>query len=149
MVARGHETLDYQRYFPSMKTFRLHQVLKAAVATGYGTPELVENFDHVSLAVAGSNSAGGTLKIQASLQDAMPDFTAAASPTNLWTYIQVRDLITDSAVDGGTGVVFSGDGVKHLEVNTFGVRWINVQVSAYSAGQFDAWVKGFAIDEAA
>lgn len=132
-----------------MKSFRLLQILTNAVATGFGIPMLVENFDHVSLVLAGSNTAGATVKVQASLQDVKPDFTAAATPTNLWTYIQVKDLITNSAIDGGTGVVFSADGVKHLEVNCFGVRWINLQVSAYTGGTLNGWGKGFAIDEAA
>lgn len=130
-----------------MKTFRLLQILKDAVATGFGSPELVENFDHVSIVLAGNNTAAGTVKVQASLQDAKPDFTAAASPTNMWTYIQVKNLITNSAVDGGTGVVFAADGVVHLEVNCFGVRWINLQVAAYTSGTFQGWIKGFAIDE--
>lgn len=130
-----------------MKSLRLHQILTAAAATGYGTPELVENYDHVSLILAASGTGAGTIKVQASLQDAKPDFTAAASPTNLWTYIQVKDLITNSAIDGGTGVVFAADGVKHLEVNTFGIRWINLQVSAYTSGLLNGWVKPFAIAE--
>ena len=129
-----------------MKTIPLKKILDAKAATGYGTPEMVENYDHVALVLAGSGTAGGTIKVQASLQEAKPDFTAAASPTNLWTYIQVKNLITNSAVDGDTGVVFSGDGIVHAEVNTNGIRWVNVQVSAYSAGAFSAWVKPFQID---
>lgn len=132
-----------------MKTFPLKKILNAAVATGFAkaTPEMVENYDHVALVLAGSGTAGGTIKVQASLQQDKPDFSAAASPTNLWEYIQVKDLITNSAIDGATGVVFSADGVKHLEVNTFGIRWINLEVSAWSAGILNGWVKGFAIDE--
>ena len=45
------------------------------------------------------------MKVQASNQMAQPDFSAASTPTNAWIYIQTKNLITNSALDGNTGIV--------------------------------------------
>lgn len=132
-----------------MKTFPELVILPKVAATGYGVPQNVENFDHVALTLAGDNTAAFTIKVQASQQNTLPDFTAAPSPTNRWQYIQLRYLLDQSAVAGGTGVVFAANAVEQYEVNTFGIRWINVQVSSYTTGNAYAWMKAYAINEAA
>lgn len=133
-----------------MKSFRQKQIATALVATGFGeNGELVENFDDVALTLVGTGgSVGFTVQVQVSMQDAKPDFTAAASRTNQWAYAQIKALIDGSAVAGGTGVVFTTAGVQLYELNTNGVKWINFNLSSYTAGTFDGYVKGFAIDEA-
>lgn len=130
-----------------MKTFPEMPILPKATATGYGVPQNVENFDHVGITIAGDNTASFTIKVQASNSDAKPDFTAAASPTNRWAYIQLKMLIDASAVAGGTGVVVASNSVVQAEVNTNGMRWINLQVAAYTSGNAYGFLKGFAIDE--
>jgi len=65
------------------------------------------------------------MKIQISYQIAKPDFSAAASPTNQWAYIQIKDLATNTAINGATGIVATGtDIAADYEVNTNGQRWI-------------------------
>lgn len=132
-----------------MKSFPQLPILPKAVATGFGVPMNVENFDHVALTIAGDGTASFTIKVKASQQDAKPDFTAAASPTNQWQYIQLRYLLDQSAVAGGTGVVLASNGVELYEVNTNGIRWICPEVAAYTSGNAYVWGKGFAINEAA
>lgn len=49
------------------------------------------------------------VKFAISMQEAKPDFTAASSATNLWTYAQEVNLATGNFVAGATGITFSGE----------------------------------------
>lgn len=110
-------------------------MLSAAAATGSGYAMSVAEFRDFVLQINTSGSANFTLKVQGSLQTAQPTWANAASPTNQWTYLQSIDLADQSVVNGATGIVATGTDIsRQLEVNTNGQNWINVIVTAYSAG---------------
>lgn len=123
-------------------------LFSAKAATGYSTVVLdVSSFRNVVLSVASTGTATLTMKILGALavkgtdgtpsQGAYiaPDFTAAASPSNAWDYVQAINLNTGAAVNGSTGVVFSGtDAVYLLEVNTNLIDFLTVQVTSRSGG---------------
>ena len=121
------------------------KIFSAATATtDVGSAQLVENFRHVALTLATSGSANFTIKFQISNSRVKPDFTAARSATNRWEYVQVKDLQNNSAIDGDTGVSFSGtDDVRMFEVNTNGQKWISASITAYAAGSINLWSKPF------
>lgn len=105
---------------------------------GDTTAYLVQDRKHVFFQIATAGSANFTIKFKISNQLEQPNFAAAASKTNAWSYVQVKNLITNSAVDGATWVSFSGtDGVINVEVNTNGQRWVWAEITAISAGNTD------------
>jgi hypothetical protein len=128
-----------------MITFPQKAILSAKAATGIGSAILVENFDHIGLTLASDTNATFTVKVQGSQQNTLPAFESAQSATNQWDYVQVKDLEDGSAIDGDTGIAFTDDDVRQFEVNTNGLRWVNVVVTAYTDGKIYCWAKGFAI----
>ena len=80
---------------------RLEQVIlfDAKAATGSTIAFLVADWQNVFLSCYTTDSANFTLKVQASNQIAQPDFSAAASLTNQRAYVQIKDLITNTAIN--------------------------------------------------
>lgn len=110
-------------------------MLDAAAATGAGLAMDIAAFRHMVLAIVTSGSANFTIKIQGSLQTVQPTWGSAASTTNQWQYVQVVDLVDQSVVNGATGIAATGTDInRQVEVNTNGLRWVNVIITAYSAG---------------
>lgn len=105
-----------------------------ATATGSTIPMLVMDFMNVIATLASSWSANFTIKFQWSIQDTAPNFAAAQSATNRWTYIQVKDYQDNSSIDGNTWISFAGtDAVRMVEWNTNGLKWIGATITARSA----------------
>lgn len=113
-------------------------ILTAKAATGTGTPIRVVDFENLMLSVATAGTATLTIKVQGSVLDTVvsPDFSTAATLTNRWAYIACFDYIDPTTVIvGSTGVSATGtDFVKNLLVNTDGLVWLNVTVTAYTGG---------------
>lgn len=112
-------------------------ILDAAAATGAGTSVNIISYKNMQLKVTSQGSFNGTIKIQGSLQKDEPTWGSAASATNSWDYVAVFDLIDPTnVIPGGTGISASGTdiGTKNLLVNADGLVWLNVIVTARSAG---------------
>jgi hypothetical protein len=111
-------------------------IFDAASADGAGEVLNVEDFKHIVLEFASESSANLVVNFKGAVSDSAPsDFTASQSPSNLWDYIQVKDLDDGSSVDGSTGITLSGtDDVRLLEVNTNLLKWFTAEISSYSAG---------------
>lgn len=125
-----------------------YTMLNAAAATGSGLPMLVSDFRDLLLTVSSANSGSFTLKVQGSIATAKPDFASSASPSNLWTYLQIIDLADQSVINGATGVVATGTDInRQFEVNINGQNWLNVIVTAYSAGNITAVAQPFNSNE--
>jgi hypothetical protein len=119
-------------------------MLDAKAGTGSGTSLLVEDFIHMILAMNTASSANLTVKVQGSIADVEPTWGSAASPANQWDYVQLKDLEDASAIDGDTGFAPAGtDDQRMFEVNVNGLKWLNLIVTARSAGSVTAIAKGF------
>lgn len=119
-------------------------VLTAGAAVGSGAVLDVSDYDVVVLAINTASSANLTIKIQGSIADTAPTWGSAASPSNQWDYVQMKDLEDGSSVDGDVGVAPAGtDDQRHFEVNVNGLKWLNVIVTAYSAGTVTVTAKCF------
>lgn len=122
--------------------------LDAAAATGAGSAMDIAAFRHLVLSVITSGNANFTLKIQGSLATTQPTWTSAATPANNWQYVQAIDLADQSVVNGATGVAATGTDInRQLEVNTNGLRWLNVIITAYSAGAITVLTMPFSDNE--
>ncbi len=85
----------------------------------------------------------GTLKIVGSNADSIPDFSAAASASNPWDYVQSIDLIDGSSIAGGTGITsVTVTSVRNLETNTNAFKWIGIILSNVTAGAITVKGKG-------
>jgi hypothetical protein len=119
-------------------------ILDAKGATGIGTPMEVSDFAHLILSLATATSANLTVKFQGSIQHDMPDFNAAQSVTNMWDYIQVKDLEDGSSIDGDVGIAPAGtDDFRQFELNVNALKWICAVVTARSAGSVTVKCKPF------
>lgn len=117
----------------------INQVMMTAkTTTGVGTSIQVQDFQHKILTLIGANTAAFTVKVQGSNQDVVPDFSAAATGSNQWTFIQCTDLADGTAIDGATGVTFSANGLKMLKVVPLALRWISLSITAVTTGNLTA-----------
>lgn len=118
--------------------------VKGAASNGNGLPMLVSDFQHLVLSLDTTGTTTATVKVQGSLSAAVPDFTAAASPTNQWAYVQMIDLADQSVINGATGVALTGtDMDRQFEINTNGLNWVNAIVTAYTQGTIYVGIKPF------
>ena len=114
-----------------------HTFLSAVVANTNGLSLNVADYEHILIFVATSGSADSTLRVQASLSETRPTFSAARSATNRWHFVDaVAKDAADADIIGTTGLVFGGTdktGAAY-EVNTSGENWINVDLASRVAG---------------
>lgn len=118
--------------------------LDAKAANGSGVSMKVEDFRHIVIELDTALSAALTLKLQGSIANDEPTWGSASSAINPWGYVQMSDISDGSTVDGATGLVLTGTDVhKILESNTNGLKWVNLIISGYAAGNLTALIKAF------
>ncbi len=124
-----------------------YTILDAATSTGAGVTIKVEDYRHIVLSWAtdGGGTASLTTKIQGSIQTEEPDFDSAQSVLNHWTYIESSDLNdSGNTFTGATGIAVSGaDAYYTLELNTNGLKWLTVNLTARTAGSVTVKCKLF------
>lgn len=107
----------------------------AQAALGSTSAFPVQDWQHVFATYSSTGNANFTMKFQISNQLTQPDFSAAATPSNQWVYVQIKELITNSAIDGATGISQAwADAVRTFELNTNGQRRIWATITTYVAG---------------
>ena len=120
------------------------QVLDQKAAAGIGNWILVEDFRYLTLTIDTASNANLTVKLVGSNMENTPDPTAAQSQTNRYDYLQMVDYENSIATDGDTGFSVSGtDDHRIYNANIDGIRWVTLQVTAYSAGNVSAYIKPF------
>lgn len=118
-----------------MRDYKLYTVLDAKGATGIGVNINVKDFRHVIVAIATASSANLTVKAVGSIEATCPDFSAVQSVSNMYDFLEMVDYQSGSHIAGDTGVAFTGtDDFRLLEVNTNGMEWMNMRVTARVAG---------------
>lgn len=97
----------------------------------------VANVANILLAVDTAGTSTFTIKIQGSISKECPDFSAAQSASNQWTYLELIETGDGDPIKGiTTGIALSGTD-KHLllQVNVpKGLKWINAIFTAYTQG---------------
>lgn len=99
----------------------------------------VSDFRHLGATIAWSAAVfTWTVKIKwsrvANAEDI--DFTAAASQSNPWSYIQLINNEDWSIIEGSTGVVIAAvaNSITNVAVNVDGFNYISAELSWYTAG---------------
>lgn len=121
------------------KQLNMHSILKqlfdAQAVDGISAPENVDNYQHLVVAMDSASLAAMRIQILGSIQDEMPDFSAAQSPTNQWEALQLKDLQSGASLNGDDGLLLSGtDDHRLFEVNTNQIKWVVAKVSSRTAG---------------
>jgi hypothetical protein len=101
-----------------------------------GIPAInVNDFQNIGI-TAVSQSTSGTLKIVCSMQDDV-SVSAFGSPTgtfqgvsNIWNFVDFVDTVTDSSIDGNTGIPMSNFSGNHqLVVRNSVFKWCSARLS--------------------
>lgn len=92
----------------------------------------VSGHRHLILSVTGATSTVATLKIKGAIGDSI-DFGSAASASNPWDYIQIKNLNTGTTVNGDTGATVNA-GTTLYEINTNSLDFVGAELSVISAG---------------
>lgn len=114
-------------------------LLNAVTSTTTATALNVSDFRNVILAIAtDASSPNVNVRVQGSIGTDAPTFSSNRSASNQWEYIEVIDLEDGAAIDGDTGITFTGTNaqanVRLVEVNTNSLDWVCVQTTAHVAG---------------
>lgn len=81
-------------------------------------------------------SATATIKFAGSLSETPPNFNAAQSSTNQYTYLSFTDLRTNSSVDGLTGLaVTNSTSAFAVSINTSLMTWVSVTNTVAASGR--------------
>ena len=119
----------------------LFSILAAQGATGTGTTLDVRAYHDLTLRVSAAATTTLAYKIQGAVASATgtaPDFSAAQTATNHWTYLGSYDLDPATLVVGATGYSLANPTVaascKLLTVNVDLVDFINVTVTSWTSG---------------
>lgn len=110
-------------------TFTMHDI---------GNSIFVRDFRNAVLSfdTDGGGDAAMTVKLQGSIQEDAPDFSAAQSPTNQWDFVTMIDIEDQSSYDGDTGfVVATADNNVQWEANINGLTWLNCIISGWTEGE--------------
>lgn len=119
-------------------------VLSAKAETGVGKVLLVSDYSHIVASIATASSASLTVKCAGSIADDAPNFGAAQSATNMWDYVDMIDLQSNSSIDGDTGLAPGGaDDFRNFEVNVNALKWLTFVVTTYVAGSVTVNAKCF------
>ncbi len=104
----------------------------------------VQDYENVQVDVDTTGNANFTLKCQVSNEDTCPDFSAAQSTTNIWKYIQLKNLNDGTSINGSDGIVPTGTDINtSYELNLNGARWLSFDFTAWVAGKVRLSVKGY------
>jgi len=97
----------------------------------------VSNVANILLAVDTAGTSTFTIKIQGSISKECPDFSAAQTKDNQWTYLELIETGDGDPIKGiTTGIALTGTD-KHLllQVNVpKGLKWINAIFTAWTQG---------------
>ena len=115
-------------------------LLTSAVADGASTPMHVTDCDVVDFTVVG---VGATVTADVtflrSSQDEAPNFNAAASATNRYTEVTIKDLLSGSAIAGGTGITLAAASTRAITLNDAGGhKWVGAKLD-WTAGAISIW----------
>lgn len=116
-----------------------YKILDAVTANGVGNNIFALDYKLATLSLNTTGNTSATIKIQISQQEECPDFSAAQTATNKWSYVQVINTDNGVATDGSTGIILSGTDIpgNQYTLNVDGQKWVNAIVSSYSAGSIN------------
>jgi len=101
----------------------------------------VASYRHVGISAATASSGNMTFKCVGSRMATAPNFEAAQSVTNHYTFIEMIDNDNGDSIAGSTGEADAAgsDIYRDYAVNVDLFNWITLKITAQSAGTLTAW----------
>lgn len=112
-------------------------------ANGASRIVMVQDFKSVQLELAASADADMTVTFYKSDQEVIPNPLVAASFSNSYEPVAIRDNDDSVLYNGNTGVALTGSEQQSFEVQTNGSRWVFAVISNYVAGSVQIRVKAY------
>jgi len=127
--------------FMAKYKFYTTPIINGLTATGASQAIECRDFDEVVFTVIGEGLADGLIKFQACSVDSFPDFSAAASTSNIWDYVQTLNQNNGAAINGDTGLSFSGTAaIEQIKWNVAGASYVGVKIDTYNSGTFTVYI---------
>lgn len=122
-----------------MERIKLSQIFTCSADTEFPLANVEAlDFSKIALKIIASDTASFSVRVKVSDQvGTPPDFTAPASATNSWTFVQTVNTLDGSTYPGDVGFVITADGTYHLELNQDIQAWVAVEVFNYVSGDFE------------
>lgn len=121
-------------------------ISNATAATVADVPE-VSDFRHIQLQIAATSASasGATIKVYGSYSESRPDFSKAASLSNQYFPVSIKNLDTVANINGSTGITLGASEtlINGYMVNTDALKWLSVVISGVT-GTVDISVRLFA-----
>jgi hypothetical protein len=150
-------TIDYFVKVINANTFYLYldsgfKTLATADDDGSGTNSYtlqakkmnVADYRNIILELNTTDSAAVTIKVKGSSSKEAPNFSNAASPTNIWSYVQIKNINNGDSINGSTGIALTGTDINgQYEINTNGLSWVTLELSDFSAGKAQVIATGY------
>ena len=105
-----------------------------ASTSGVSKPIRVTDYQHIVFSVEGPGGSDRTVKVQGSIGQGNPNFSASSAVGNMWDYIEVIQLSDGTKVAGGTGISQSTDNLTLYKVNVSALDYISFEVSGGTTG---------------
>lgn len=117
----------------------LKTIFDAAAANGVGSSINIENYknNEIMIDTDGGGNAEMAVKFLISYQKDAPDFSAAQTVDNSFSYVPVKDLDSSTKYAGSTGIgaLLNGADIhKAFNVEANNPVWITAVISGYVAG---------------
>lgn len=88
----------------------------------------VNDWDSIGFTVVGQ-TASGTVRFACSMQDD-PITLAASSTSNVWDYVDSIDTLTETSIDGQTGLAMTGGNIiRHFVIRNSVWKWCGARMS--------------------
>ncbi len=126
-----------------------YTIFDAQGADATGKAIFCRDFKHAVFTIStdGNADADGKVKFQGAISavsNAAPDFSAAATVTNMWDFIEVIDLEDGAAIDGDTGIDAGGaDIYRVVEMNINALEYLCASITTRTAGEITLKVRLF------
>lgn len=120
------------------------KLIDGATATGQSKAYPIGDYEEMMITLASENNGNFTIKVVGSYMDECPDLSQSSDADNRWSTISVRNLEDGTNIDGETWISLEGtDSVSSYLVNTPGLKWIWIKITAYTAGTVNVFLNGF------
>lgn len=114
---------------PSVSLYRAQKFAKVTATTNHKFPE-VADYRHFMFAVHADAVTTGSVRVKASFTQDIPDFSLAASSTNSWEYVAIRELSSGTLLAGATGAAVSASTIhKNYEAELNGAYHVAFEVT--------------------
>lgn len=116
------------------RLFAHYELFDAKAVSATSNPIFIADAHEIILSLSATLNSDMTIKVQTSMSEDAPDFSAAQSASNNWDYAEVIDnQDTSVVIKGDTGVVYSATSeaanTRKFTLNSNAARWFAITLT--------------------